>query len=313
MKKFLIILIGFSISVFLLLGVYILYRQTYPGNSKDSEITLVDTSTIYTEEVRKTEIILAGDVMLGRSVMIAALEEGNYLYPFANVLETLRNADIVFFNLESPIVNDCPVDDSGYKFCTTPEIAKGLSSAGVDIVTLANNHSGNYGEDGLDQTVIFLHDNGIDACGLGDLEIIEKNGLKFGFLGFDYTLGTPKEGDFDLTKTSSGVVDILIVGIHWGVEYTGVPTEKQRSLAKKFIDSGASVISGHHPHWVQEIEYLDGKPVYYSLGNFVFDQMWSEETKKGLIVKLTFEGKKIINEERLPIYTYLVGQPSLSK
>ena len=75
------------------------------------------------------------------------------------------------------------------------------------------------------------------------------------------------------------------------------------------VDSGVDVIVGHGPHWVQDVEYINNKPVYYSLGNFIFDQMWSEETKKGLAVKLIFEGDKLIKEERLPIYMSSWAQP----
>ena len=84
---------------------------------------------------------------------------------------------------------------------------------------------------------------------------------------------------------------------------------KQRDWATFMVEAGADVIAGHHPHWVQEIEYIDEVPVYYSLGNFVFDQMWSEETKKGLVVKLTFEDGEIVNEELLPTYMSFHAQP----
>ncbi len=81
--------------------------------------------------------------------------------------------------------------------------------------------------------------------------------------------------------------------------------------AHKMIENGADVIIGHHPHWVQNYEEINGKPVYYSLGNFIFDQAWSEETKKGLLLKITFEGKDIINKEEFKTYTPKIGQPVL--
>jgi poly-gamma-glutamate synthesis protein (capsule biosynthesis protein) len=93
------------------------------------------------------------------------------------------------------------------------------------------------------------------------------------------------------------------------VEYNAHPTEGQRRLARELVALGADVIVGHHPHWVQDHETISGVPVYYSLGNLIFDQMWSEETKKGLVVRLTFENKKQINEELLPVYMKNHAQP----
>lgn len=312
MKKTFSIFVGLFLSTFLLYGLFLLYVQRNEQSTIQKNIPSQKASLLKQKEDDTTEIILVGDVMLGRSVMIKILEDNDYLYPFANVLGTLRNADIVYANLESPIVKNCPIHESGYKFCTLPDIAQSLSGAGIDVVTLANNHSRNYGEDGLSQTQEFLINNAIAVTGLGNLEIIEVNNTKFGFLGFDYTISVPEESDFDLIVNSKQEVDILFIGIHWGVEYTSIATDQQRALAKRFIDSGADVISGHHPHWVQEIEYFNGKPVYYSLGNFVFDQMWSEETKKGLVVRLTFKDKNIIKEELLSTYISSVGQPSFS-
>jgi len=257
----------------------------------------------------KIEIIATGNVMLGRTVMTTSLDKEDVYYPFRKVKDVLNSADLLFINLENPIVENCPRTYEGFKFCTTPGIAQGLNFAGVDIANLANNHTLNYGEEALISTSNILGDMGISFVGLGDLVIKEIDGVKFGFLGFDFFSKDPKEEDFDLIKESSEKVDILLVGVHWGVEYTSKPTLFQREWAKKIIDAGADVIIGHHPHWVQDMEYIDGKPVFYSLGNFVFDQMWSEETRKGLAVKLVFEGKDLADIVKLPIYMKNWAQP----
>lgn len=141
------------------------------------------------------------------------------------------------------------------------------------------------------------------------METIEKNGTKFGFLGFDFLDNLPKDSDYQLIKDSKKNVDVLIVMVHWGVEYMPQPTEGQRLIANKLIKAGADVISGNHSHWVQSIDYIDGKPVYYSLGNFVFDQSWSEETKKGLVIQLTYQNNNLVNTEKLPIYMKSLAQP----
>ena len=284
-------------------------------------------------------VILTGDVMLGRSVMKKTHELGDYHYPFLKVADQLNQADLVFINLENPIVKDCPSTSSGFKFCTDYEIAKGLVYAGVDIVNLANNHSENYGKSGLEETINYLDKLNVLTTGMGKLAIKEMKGTKFGFLGFDYVFKSLNPGDLALVKSSEPSVDILVVSVHWGDEYKPEANSFQRNLARDFVENGADVVVGHHPHWVQDIECfertwggntdthpvwtsfaprdnncpLGSKPVYYSLGNFVFDQMWSEETKKGLAVKLTFNGEDIIKQELLPIYIFSVGQPEFVK
>ncbi len=266
-------------------------------------------------EVVKTQesevnLLFTGDVMLGRAVMSKSQALGDPAYPFAKVAPVLKAADITFINLENPIINNCPTTTSGMKFCTSPQMLKGLEASGVDVVTLANNHSKNYGQNGLDETVRILEGSDILASGLGSLVIKEIKGLKFGFLGFDFVSFSPKEDDFNLVKDSDSKVDILIVGVHWGGEYTDKPSSNQKEWARRLVESGADIVVGHHPHWVQESEYIDGKPVYYSLGNFVFDQMWSEKTRSGLAIRLKFDRKgKIIKEEFLPIYMTSLAQP----
>jgi len=269
-------------------------------------------STIPVKELKtpETTIIFTGDIMLGRSVMGASLDNNDPLYPFRHVADVIKSSDITFVNLENPIVGDCQRHVGGFKFCTTAEIAKGLNFAGIDIVTLANNHSGNYGQLGFEETKKYLANDGIKYVGDGNLEIIEKKGIKFGFLGFNYTFGSDNlDEDLDLIIDSDSKVDVLIVGSHWGEEYKDVGNSFQKVVAKKMVENGADVIIGHHPHWVQDMQDLNGKPVYYSLGNFIFDQMWSEETKKGLVVKMTFEGKELVKREEFKTYIQNIGQP----
>lgn len=258
------------------------------------------------------EILLGGDIMLGRSVLATTVEKKDFNYPFLKISDTLADADLTFVNLENAIIEDCPVLHSHTMvFCGLPGMLDGLKYAGVDIVTLANNHSYNYGKAGMEETEVHLKNANIAYVGLDNLVIREVNDTKFGFLGFELIDHGPTEKDLSLISDSDSQVDILIVGIHWGSEYKSEPNQNQREWAKKIIESGADVISGHHPHWVQSIDYIEGKPVYYSLGNLVFDQMWSEETKKGLLVKLTYLDKKIVSEDKINIYIEKVGQPKV--
>lgn len=256
-------------------------------------------------------LVLTGDVMLGRTVMTKSLDLGDYSYPFRKVADFLKSADLVFVNLENPVIAGCPRHTDGMKFCADPKLVDGLKFAGIDIVTLANNHSRNYGMEGLDQTQTILEEGKIGVSGLGNLVVKEVDGQKFGFLGFDFTVRQPREEDYKLVSDSDSKVDILVLGIHWGVEYQDKPTAAQREWARKFVEAGADVIAGHHPHWVQSIESIGGKPVYYSLGNFVFDQMWSEKTRQGRVVRLTYKDGKLTKEEKFNTYMSSWAQPEI--
>jgi len=261
------------------------------------------------DELKTARLTLLGDIMLGRTVLTKSISVGDYLYPFKKVAPRLKEADLVFANLESPVVSNCPMTETGMIFCTRPEMLDGLTFVGVKVVSLANNHSHNYGMEGYEATKKYLSEKGIEWVDERNLYIRDVDGLKFGFLGFNFTSQGPTADDLLFIAESKSKVDILILGVHWGVEYTPISTEVQKTWAVQLIGSGADVLSGTHPHWIQNIEYINEKPVYYSLGNFVFDQMWSEETKKGMVVSLTFEGDKRILEERDYIYMTSWAQP----
>ena len=288
--------------------------------------------------VKSVKLLLTGDIMLGRTVNSRSLDMGDTKYPFEKVADKLREADVVFANLESPIVHGCPRIESGFSFCADIKMTEGLTFSGIDIVTLANNHNLNFGKNGLNDTEEILTEKGIKQVGLGSFEIIEKEGIKFGFLGFDFVSDTLIPADLELIRDADNKVDFLIVGVHWGNEYKALANNWQKTWAKEIVKAGADIVVGHHPHWVQDMECfenvkktrgadtdplqewtrfaplesgcpLGSKSVYYSLGNFVFDQMWSEETKKGLAIELTFENGKLVKEERLPVYMKNWAQP----
>lgn len=258
-----------------------------------------------------TEIILGGDIMLGRTVMSTSLSKNDPTYPFQKIASFLQTADLVFVNLENPFVTNCPPHSEGLIFCADPKMVESLTFANVGAVTLANNHTRNYGQAGLDETISLLASKDILATN-SNLATTNINGLTFGLLGFNFLDIKPAESDYSLIQVSSKKVDVLIISIHWGNEYQAHPSQNQKEIAQRVITSGADILVGHHPHWVEDIEYIDNKPVYYSLGNFVFDQMWSESTRKGLLVRLTFNQKGvIINEEKFPIYMQNWAQPEL--
>jgi poly-gamma-glutamate synthesis protein (capsule biosynthesis protein) len=258
------------------------------------------------------EILLIGDVMLGRTVMTKSMDLNDFTYPFQLVADQLRAADITFINLENPIIENCPRSYDGFVFCAKPEMVEGLTNAGVDIVNVANNHALNYGAVGLEETQKILSSNKIDFTGLGELLVKDINGTRFGFIGFDKSqqeFPVFNDKETALIVHSNEQVDILIVSMHWGFEYQAQAHSSQIQLAETLVNLGADVIVGHHPHWVQNIDYIEGVPVYYSLGNFIFDQMFEEKVREGLVIKLIFQNKKIIFEERISAYMENWAQP----
>jgi len=114
-------------------------------------------------------------------------------------------------------------------------------------------------------------------------------------------------------KENISKVDVLIVSLHWGAEYQKEPNTHQRQLARQAVDAGAKIVLGHHPHVTQPVESYGSGLIFYSLGNFVFDQPWSTETKKGQMTKIIFEGKDIKSYELIPIYIHDFCQPQLSQ
>ncbi len=296
-----------------------------PPKYWQDKITDVINETVEIDS--STTVIFGGDVMLGRNVMATIQQNKDLTRPFKNISSIIKDADIAFINLESPIVDNCPTTVKGFTFCTTPEIASGIIDSGINIVNLANNHISNYGETGIRSTVDFLKSKNVLYTGFNNLAVKVHGGVKFGFLGFDFVFKDPKPEDFDLVSSSDGKVDVLFVSIHWGDEYQRKANAFQRQLAQKMVKLGADLIIGHHPHWVQNVDYFDKEtftsctltkspecvPVYYSLGNLIFDQMWSEETRKGMMVSLKFDRSKITEEKFIHTYIQEVGQPGIVK
>lgn len=269
-------------------------------------------NTPVSEPTQHTEIVLTGDVMLGRTVMTKSLELNDPIYPMRLVADELQKADLVLINLENPIIENCPLHYGGFIFCASPVMLDSLTHGGVDIVNLANNHTLNYNQNGFDETKQHLNNAGVSYTGDGNLHAETINGTTFGFIGFDKSqqanpVLTTEERS--LVTTSNESVDVLVVSMHWGVEYQDTASPGQEVLAKELVNLGADVIVGHHPHWVQNIDYIDEVPVYYSLGNFIFDQMFEDKVREGLVVRLTFDKKKIVEEQLITTFMSNWSQP----
>jgi poly-gamma-glutamate synthesis protein (capsule biosynthesis protein) len=255
-------------------------------------------------------LLAAGDVMLGRSIGDGIREHGP-AWPFERVADVLRAADVAFVNLESPLTDGGQPADKDFIFRGPPEAAGGLAGAGVDIVSLANNHVFDYGFTGLQDTWAALNAAGVAHAGSGENivtaqrpVVIERNGLKLAFLAFVST--PPDSGSgFDVSATAASVdrpgvawltpetvaedvaaakaqADLVVVSLHTGAEYQEPPTELQTEAAHAAIDAGAALVLGSHPHVLQGIETYKGGLIVYSLGNLVFDFDFVDYSYPGL-------------------------------
>lgn len=272
------------------------------------------TATLSASQVRS--LLVTGDVLPGRSVNARATEKGDFKWPFEKTASLLQAADITLINLEGPILENCPVSNEGMIFCGDPRHVDGLVYAGVDVASLANNHSLNYGVDGLESTIASLSASRISPIGVADPVYREARGLRFAFLGFNAVGGPDKRIAWADTETlvaqivkAKAEAEIVVVMFHWGVEYTRQPTLRERSLAHLAIEAGADLVLGNHPHWYQAVEIYRGKLVAYSHGNFVFDQMWSRETREGIVGRYLFYDKELVAVEFLPVFIEDYGQP----
>jgi hypothetical protein len=261
-------------------------------------------------------IVATGDVIPARSVNSKMVTLNNFTYPFEKTVSLLQKSDLVFINLESPFVPGCMVTVEGMKFCGDERTVEGLAYAGVGVASLANNHAGNYGEEGVKNTVTLLANHTIASVGLGQPVVKIVKNKKFGFLGYN-DIGASNAGitAADTEKIKADIkslrptVDYLIVTFHWGTEYVSDPTSRQKEVAHTAIDAGADVIIGNHPHWVQGVEQYKGKFITYAHGNYVFDQMWSQETREGVLGRYTFTDAGLINVQFFPVIIEDYSQP----
>jgi len=277
-----------------------------------------DLSKLKLDPSRVRTLIATGDVIPARYTDVIIRQKGDdFLYPVAATKEITANGDLTVINLEAPLVDSCPYHDSGLIFCGRPGFVGALQAAGVDVATLENNHIGNYGEDGIGETVRHLEAGGIRWAGRDSPATIDVRGLEFGFLAFngvEYPLG--RDAMVAQIKALRQKVDVVVVAVHWGNEYISLPqavppvaNDDPVEIGHLAIDAGADLIVGNHPHWVQAVELYKGKLIAYAHGNFIFDQMWSYETRVGVIGKYTFYDDKLIGVEYIPTIIENYAQP----
>jgi len=255
-------------------------------------------------------VIVAGDIMLGERAKKAVAEFGSD-YPFDGVLPLLRRAPIVLANLEGPFAEKAQKQRRNFSYRVDVSLAKSLSRAGINVVTLANNHLMDCGRAGVLETLDALSNAEVLALGAGTNErtahapvILKAGAMRIGLLGYYWNSRTAAGEDLpgsatDLPEALEGDisslrknVDRVVVTFHWGVPYEREPSSEDRAKARFAVDCGADAVVGHHPHIIQPFEIYRGRPIFYSVGNFAFGS--GNSRAEGLLVGLRFEAEKTV-------------------
>ncbi len=259
--------------------------------------------------------------MLSRGVRREILAAHDPALPFRKIAPFFARADISFINLESPFSDQGPYHEDGLVFHAAPRMIEGLMLARITVASTANNHARDCGSHGVEYTVKWLRCHGVAPVGSSESEadthrgvVIVRNGLRFGFLGYTYDQQNgnwrdldPRIAHADPVTVAQDVqqlrerVDVVIVSVHNGVEYCVKPAKAQIDFAHAAIDAGATVVVGHHPHVSEPQEQYRGGIIFYSLGNFVFDQFQRQATQHGEVAEVDFLGRRTLSATAFPI------------
>jgi poly-gamma-glutamate capsule biosynthesis protein CapA/YwtB (metallophosphatase superfamily) len=275
----------------------------------------------------QVKLSFVGDVIFSSRVE-DQLKKSGYDYPYSFVKEYLQNADYTIANLETPVTERGDVQKKEYVYRSSPLALPAFKEAGFDLVNLANNHVMDYGPQGLLDTFDSLKRADVKYIGAGkDVSeayspiIVEKQGIKIAFLGFSrvvpeasWKAGVKHPGVADTYNYKMPVeaiqkarqqADLVVVIAHWGVERQDNPDKYQTELAHRYIDAGADLIVGGHPHVLQGFENYKGKWIAYSLGNFIFTVNEVQKTLETVILQATCSKEKRCDLDLVPIQNKL--------
>jgi len=314
------------IGIFLALSVLSVFKHI--EFNATPQVANVNTTVTEKDKIKEPDfvkLIFVGDIMLDRGVKNSVIKNfgGDYAKLFKN-LEILKDFDIVFANLEGPVSDKGKDKHNLYSFRMDPTVLEALKNTGINVVSVANNHVGDWGREAYIDTLsrlkekeIFYTGGGINSTEAEKPTIIEKYGMKIGFLGFsdvgpnDMKADVNKAGlllasnpRFDeIIKKASAQVDYLIVSFHFGEEYKTKHNKRQEYLAYKAVNDGAKIVVGHHPHVIENTEVYKNSFIAYSLGNFIFDQSWSEPTMQGMLlnIKLSRDGDLTVRKDTVKL------------
>ena len=262
-----------------------------------------------------SKVLFVGDIMLDRSVARHARNVGGEKL-FDDVKNIFAEHDVVVGNLEGTITDNLSVSEASstiLRFTFDPSLAGVLHDAGVTTVSLANNHALDFGEFGFDDTRHYLNEVGIAAFGSPYNEQLATaatvNDKELCFVGYHELYQRDPSTVVQKILEINSTCDQTVVFAHWGEEYVSEPSRSQQELARLFVDTGADLVVGAHPHVVQTLEVYNNVAIFYSLGNFIFDQGWRPEVRRGLMVSVEF-GDKETTFNLLPVNSYLEATPA---
>lgn len=243
--------------------------------------------------VQNTTMLITGDVMLARDVE-NKMNLFSPLYPFLEVKHVFAAHDYVLINFEGSIPRThVPTPSMTMRFSVSDKNIHSFSELGVTHASLANNHAQDYGNDGYVNTKALLQQHNVSSFGqpytlaTTSVHILETAKKTIAFIGIDLVLSKPTERELqDIFAYATENSDEQYVIVHWGDEYVLFHNAVQEMYAKQFIELGADLVIGHHPHVVQDIQKINDVLVFYSLGNFVFDQYFSKDVQEGMMLSL---------------------------
>ncbi len=305
MKKTLLIPSVLLIGVIVFVG--IVRFKNLPQQASVADVFSLDQKI---EEKKPVTITFVGDIMLDRSVRSSVNKNfgGDYNALFVNT-GYLRDTDIAFGNLEGSVATGGHNVGSRFSFHMDPKSLVALRDAGFDIVSFANNHVGDWSVAAFNESLVHLRENNILYSGAGENytdattpSIIEVRGMKIGFLaatdvGPNWLAATDTKPGILLASdpnlpvivaAAKQQVDILVIAFHWGNEYSPANAHQEK-LAHIVIDAGADIVYGAHPHVMERVEEYNSKLIFYSLGNFLFDQYFSAHTMHGMVATVTID------------------------
>lgn len=251
------------------------------------------------------KIYAVGDIMLGEQPLCnnfgvaSVIKRKGPDYLFDNVRSLLNEGDIVFGNLECSILSEDSVNEKTPNFfCAEPGIIEGLKNANFNVLSVANNHIMEHGDVLFQNTVQLLRDNNICPVGIAnEIEVISVKGLKIAFLAYSFIEDNVPSSGYNKIHSEEPIiqniqkirseVDLIIISLHWGYEYVPYPSPDQIRIGRKLVDAGADVILGGHPHVAQSYEIYKNRPIFYSLGNFIFDHTYIPTTRESFIAEIT--------------------------
>lgn len=298
-----------------------------------NSLALANSDLFKTENPKKEDcatITGVGDVTLGYNfdVMFNSLsrskgEEEAFQAPFNKVKHIFQESDISIANLEGTFTKYNNPRPKQFNFKGDPKYSRCLADGNIDIVNLANNHFMDFYSKGSENTIDALESAGIEYCGGGRnsedsklLKIIERKGIKFGFVGYAQVGHSPcaTQNDAGTNPYNQDVTeeikkykencDVLVVSIHEGVERASYPTQFQKTEARKVIDAGADIIFGHHPHVIQGVEKYNQGVIFYSLGNFVFGGNSYPSDRDSFIAQVECSKSGVESYNVIPVITH---------